>query len=65
MNHGTVDEQINVKEDLERIGFFVSGGTRKAAVPSNNHQHDAVIKHFPRYWPFVRGIHRSPGEFPS
>ena len=29
--------------------------------------HDDVIKwkHFPRYWPFVRGIHRSPGEFPS
>ena len=29
--------------------------------------HDDVIKwkHFPRYWPFVRGIHRSPvtGEF--
>ena len=25
-------------------------------------QHDDVIKwkHFPRYWPFVRGIHRSP-----
>ena len=24
------------------------------------HQHDDVIKwkHFPRYWPFVRGIHR-------
>ena len=30
--------------------------------------HDDVIKwkHFPRYWSFVRGIHRSgPGEFPS
>ena len=31
--------------------------------------HDDVIKwkHFPRYWPFVRAIHRSPvtGEFPS
>ena len=30
--------------------------------------HDDVIKwkHFPRYWPFVRGIHRSgPGDFPS
>ena len=29
--------------------------------------HDDVIKwrHFPRYWPFVRGIHRSPGEFPT
>ena len=30
--------------------------------------HDDVIKwkHFPRNWPFVRGIHRSgPGEFPT
>ena len=29
--------------------------------------HDDVIKwkHFPRNWPFVRGIHRSPGEFPA
>ena len=28
--------------------------------------HDDVIKwkHFPRYWPFVRGIHRSPVDFP-
>ena len=28
--------------------------------------HDANIKwkHFPRYWPFVRGIHRSPGNSP-
>ena len=27
-----------------------------------NLRHDDVIrwKHFPRYWPFVRGIHRSP-----
>ena len=27
---------------------------------------DDVIKwkHFPRYWPFVRGIHRSPGSSP-
>ena len=29
---------------------------------SNLHYHDDVIKwiHFPRFWPFVRGIHRSP-----
>ena len=29
-------------------------------------EHDDVIKwkHFPRYWPFVRGIHRSPVNFP-
>ena len=28
--------------------------------------HDDVIKwkHFPRYWPFVRGINRSPGNSP-
>ena len=28
--------------------------------------HDDVIKwkHFPRYWSFVRGIHRSPVDFP-
>ena len=30
------------------------------------HTHDDVIKwkHFPRYWPFVRGIHRSPVNSP-
>ena len=31
-----------------------------------DHIHDDVIKwkHFPRYWPFVRGIHRSPVNTP-
>ena len=35
------------------------------AFPSSN-MHDDVIKwkHFPRYWPFVRGIHRSPVNSP-
>ena len=30
------------------------------------YKHDDVIKwkHFPRYWPFVRGIHRSPVNYP-
>ena len=38
--------------------------------PHENHccftGHDDVIKwkHFPRYWPFVRGIHRSPVNSP-
>ena len=29
-------------------------------------RHDDVIKwkHFPRYWPFVRGIHQSPVNYP-
>ena len=32
----------------------------------NNGIHDDVIKwkHFPRYWPFARGIHRSPVNSP-
>ena len=32
----------------------------------NTRTHDDVIKwkHFPRYWPFVRGIHRSPVNSP-
>ena len=35
-------------------------------VASAIHLHDDVIqwKHFPRYWPFVRGIHRSPVNSP-
>ena len=34
--------------------------------PFLNLKHDDVIKwkHFPRYWPFVRGIHRSPVNSP-
>ena len=34
--------------------------------PSYLFAHDYVIKwkHFPRYWPFMRGIHRSPRNSP-
>ena len=33
---------------------------------ARSHLHDDVIKwkHFPRYWPFVLGIHRSPVKSP-
>ena len=33
---------------------------------ANEDSHDDVIKwkHFPRYWPFMRGIHRSPVNSP-
>ena len=35
-------------------------------LPGTPFTHDDVIKwkHFPRYWPFVRGIHRSPVNSP-
>ena len=37
-----------------------------AKVITETDRHDDVIKwkHFPRYWPFVRGIHRSPVNSP-
>ena len=39
---------------------------RSLESPSDPNEHDDVIKwkHFPRYWPFVRGIHRSPVNSP-
>ena len=42
------------------VGWDLPGTSQKSP------PHDEVIKckHFPRYWPFVRGIHRS-GEFPA
>ena len=45
---------INVDPDLRRH------------MASLGHNHDDVIKwiHFPRYWPFVRGIRRSPVNSP-
>ena len=35
-------------------------------IPCDKWVHDDVIKwkHFPRHWPFVRGIHRSPVNSP-
>ena len=45
-----------IRRALRRKGYF----GRRLLV------HDDVIKwkHFPRYWPFVRGIHRSPVNSP-
>ena len=43
------------------LNFFFLYNKRVVCAP-----HDAVIKwkHFPRNWPFVRGIHRSPENSP-
>ena len=40
--------------------------TKGIMIHSGHKIHDDVIKwkHFPRYWPFVRGIHRSPVNSP-
>ena len=50
------------------LSFHVNHiGSWKSFIGSNIESiHDDVIKwkHFPRYWPFVREIHRSPVNFP-
>ena len=54
------------------IFFIYSWQGHSVAVPKNTHKtyitnaHDDVIKwkHFLRHWPFVRGIHRSPVNYP-
>ena len=49
--------------------MFVISVTKRDLRSGNTHKyngHDDVIKwkYFPRYWPFVREIHRSPVNFP-
>ena len=45
---------------------FVTVTSHEHRGVSKNRNHDDVIKwkHFPRCWPFVRGIHRSPVNIP-
>ena len=38
--------------------------TLKTVVDTSKHDDVIKWKHFPRYWPFVRGIHRSPVNSP-
>ena len=42
--------------------YWLHGWWPSSFTCQNINLHDDVIKwkHFPRYWPFVRGIHRSP-----
>ena len=44
------------------LHLFVPRVNINTACSTHWHTHDDVIKwkHFPRYWPFVWGIHRSP-----
>ena len=53
----------NAGFDVTLTLVFIKYGTNNL-VPGDlrRHKHDDVIKwkHFPRYWPFVRGIHQSP-----
>ena len=44
--------------------FFFQTALTSLLVISDNQDDVIKWKHFPRYWPFVRGIHRSPMNSP-
>ena len=48
------------------MSIRISDNTGRHVRSGTSTLHDDVIKwkHFPRYWPFVRGIHRSPVNSP-
>ena len=61
-----MNAQRNV-DVTENVNSSVPGqNSRYYAGKFEDALHDDVIKwkHFPRYWPFVRGIHRSPVNSP-
>ena len=54
---------------MSTLSMYVQSGTHRHfhwRIIAVLTQHNDVIKwkHFPRYWPFVRGTHRSPVNFP-
>ena len=57
---------LSVEEMVQERDGQVEGLLLQAFVVLGRKGHDDVIKwkHFPRYWPFVRGIHRSPVNSP-
>ena len=60
------DRQIKFKTKLCLLLSRVSQAPTCCLVSQTGWGHDDVIKwkHFPRYWPFVREIHRSPVNSP-
>ena len=68
-DHGGVLPAVSVPFDHDLVVtsrfWTVTVDTLTVTDDSFRH-HDDVIKwkHFPRYWPFVRGIHRSPVNSP-
>ena len=59
--------QMHFRHDLKNVYFDISLTFVPECWNENKSVlHDVVIKwkHFPRYWPFVRGIHRSPVNSP-
>ena len=56
------DSVFLTKGDL--LSSSAVAGIRTRASPKTHHDDVNKWKHFPRYWPFVRGIHRWPVNSP-
>ena len=63
---GLVQEKRNSIVNALKLGFSCTNPSMYWCVFSIANLRDDVIKwkHFPRYWPFVRGIHRWPANSP-
>ena len=61
-----LDTEVVVDEELETAPLLIEGLGAVLSKRKTMEHHDDVIKwkHFPRFWPFVRGIHRSPVNSP-
>ena len=70
--HGTVKipcaDMIVLKSptshEIIKLNQFMQGLTFRYSVITLFHDDVIKWKHFPRYWPFVRGIHRFPMNSP-
>ena len=59
---------LNIQNSARKVSWaFSTVKFRYKGVCIHKGHHDDVIKwkHFPRYWPFVRGIHWSPVNSPD
>ena len=67
----TIDEYCQFYLCISSKGFFFFAQDQITIASNSDREdlehHDDVIKwkHFPRYWPFVRGIHQYTVEFPA
>ena len=62
-----VQEKFGLKNfSIQKHRSFTQRPWYRHSMGEKSAIHDDVIKwkHFPRYWPFVRGIHRSPVNSP-
>ena len=53
----------SVAYEFKRLNLCVMANSVSTVDPNNLHDDVTKWKHFPRYLPFVRGIHRSPVHF--